>query len=161
MPGFGSLFFDNIDSIKTLSQQLFSPSVPQMLSDPTLHTRAYAKKKEALEFDAKQKVKDIGEKKHEADVEIVMWGSKYNVPRAVLQAMLANVSQQAVEAINTADKIYATNSYLMQANEQQAMYSRINQQRMTDYSIQKAKRANLVNNIFTGIKLISGLTGLF
>lgn len=158
---FSNLFFDNFDNLNNLAQQIFTPKVPQMLADPSLHRKAYAIHQKALKTNTEKTVKQIERKRQRANVEIEMWGSTYNVPYAVLQSMMINFSQQAMEAIDLADRQYAMNSFLMSANEQQAEFSRINQQRMTDYSIQKAKRQNLVNNIFTGIKIASGLFGLF
>lgn len=161
MPGFENLFFDNFDNLKRLSQQLFTPQVPQMLSDPSLHQTAYGMKKKALKKDAESTRKRIERTRQQANVAIEMWGAHYNVPHAVLQAMLINVSQQAIDVIDAAEQGYAINSYLMSANELQANFSRINQQRMTDYSVQKAKRQNLIGNIFDGIKIASGLFGWF
>lgn len=158
---FSNLFFDNFDNLNNLAQQIFTPKVPTMMADASLHKRAYNIQKGALKDQNAHTVKQIERKRQRANVEIEMWGSTYNVPYAVLQSMMINVSQQAIEAIDLADRQYAINSFLMSANEQQAEFSRINQQRMTDYSIQKAKRQNYVNNIFNGIKIASGLFGLF
>ena len=158
---FGNLFFNNFDNLKQLSQQLFTPQVPQMLSDPSLHQTAYGMKMKALKKDAENTRKRIERTRQQANVAIEMWGMHYNVPHAVLQAMLINVSQQAVDVIDAAEQGYAINSYLMSANELQANFSRINQQRLTDYSVQKAKRQNLIGNIFDGIKIASGLFGWF
>lgn len=158
---FGNLFFNNFDNLKQLSQQLFTPQVPQMLSDPSLHQTAYGMKRKALKKDAENTRKRIERTRQQANVAIEMWGMHYNVPHAVLQAMLINVSQQAVDVIDAAEQGYAINSYLMSANELQANFSRINQQRLTDYSVQKAKRQNLIGNIFDGIKIASGLFGWF
>lgn len=158
---FSNLFFDNFDNLKNLSQQLFTPSVPQMLADSSLHQKAYAIHQKALKTNTEKTVKQIERKRQRANVEIEMWGSTYNVPYAVLQSMMINVSQQAVDAIDAADQGYAMNSFLLSANELQERFSRTNQQRMTDYSIQKAKRHNLIDNIFSGIKIASGLFGAF
>lgn len=155
------MFFNNFDNLKQLSQQLFTPQVPQMLSDPSLHQTAYGMKRKALKKDAENTRKRIERTRQQANVAIEMWGMHYNVPHAVLQAMLINVSQQAVDVIDAAEQGYAINSYLMSANELQANFSRINQQRLTDYSVQKAKRQNLIGNIFDGIKIASGLFGWF
>ena len=155
------MFFNNFDNLKQLSQQLFTPQVPQMLSDPSLHQTAYGMKMKALKKDAENTRKRIERTRQQANVAIEMWGMHYNVPHAVLQAMLINVSQQAVDVIDAAEQGYAINSYLMSANELQANFSRINQQRLTDYSVQKAKRQNLIGNIFDGIKIASGLFGWF
>lgn len=158
---FSNLFFDNFDNLNNLAQQIFTPKVPTMMADASLHKRAYSIQKGALKDQNAHTVKQIERKRQRANVEIEMWGSTYNVPYAVLQSMMINVSRQAIEAIDLADRQYAMNSFLMSANEQQAEFSRTNQQRVTDYSIQKAKRQNFVNNIFNGIKIASGLFGLF